>query len=303
MIIKKEKKNGITEYHVGKEYDDAKMEKNLNTFLKPPHIPNIIREDADVYTEDNKLLLRYRKNALSEQHIQIFYENIIKFAKNVSSNRGNATGSKNRNLNDNPKVMSNVFGFFDKWSPSQKLIFRKLNKTPKLTARQCRFNMDFPEEYNKTLPLIQEIDKLYKSLIPEKYKKQKVKADETQFKIPGTAFTTVTTNVNYQTSIHTDKGDDVDGFGNLAVIDKGEYTGGETCFPQYGIGVDVRKGDILFMDVHKPHANLPIHKKTKDAVRLSIVCYLREKVWKNTRGRSKKAFETHNKTIKKMMNR
>jgi hypothetical protein len=301
MIIKKEKKGNITVYTVEKDYDDAKMEKKLNTFIKPDHIKDIIKEDADVFAQDGALLLRYRKGAIRENHINQFYDNIIKFAKNVSSNRGNATGSKNRNVATNPKVMSNIFGFFDRWSPSQKKVFRIANKTPKMSVRECRFNMEYPEEYKKTIPLIQDVDTLYKSLVPEQYKKQHTKAKETHFKIADTAFTTITTNVNYQTSIHTDKGDDDEGFGNLAVIERGEYTGGETCFPQYGIGIDVRNGDILFMDVHQPHANLPIKKKTEDAIRLSIVCYLRKNVWKNTRGKSMRAYETHNKTLKKLL--
>lgn len=304
MIIKKEKKGSITVYHVDKEYDDAKKEKLMNTFVKPHQIKNTIDHDADVYTKDDVLLLKFRKNALSiDAHIQAFYDNIIKFAKTTSSNRGSATGSKSKNVNDNPKVMSNIFGYFDRWGPSQKVLFRKHGGPPKISVRECRFNMDHPEEYKKTVPLIHDIDQLYKKLVPDKYKKQRDKADQTHFKIPDTSFTTITTNVNYQTSIHTDKGDDIEGFGNLAVINHGEYTGGETCFPQYGIGVNVRRGDILFMDVHQPHANLPIHKKTEDAIRLSIVCYLRYKVWMNTKNKSKRIFERHNRTLKKMSNR
>jgi len=301
MIVKTEKKGNVTVYHVKKEYDDAKMEKKLNTFIKPEHIKTIIDHNADVYTEDGKLLLRFRKKAISnDDHINAFYDNIIKFAKNVSSNRGNATGSKTHNLGTNPKVMSNIFGFFDRWGPSQKVIFRKHNKTPKVSVRECRFNMEYPEEYKKTIPMIKDIDVLYAKLIPEKYKLQKKKANQTHFKIANTAFTTVTTNVNYQTSIHTDKGDDVEGFGNLAVIERGNYKGGERCLPQYGVGVDVRMGDILFMDVHQPHANLPIKKENDEAIRLSIVCYLREKVWRNTMGKTRRFYETHNKTLKKM---
>lgn len=304
MIIKKEKKGGITVYHVDKDYDDDKMEKKLNTFVKPEDIKTIINDDTDVYTADGKLLLKFRKNALSnENHVDDFYDNIIKFAKNVSSNRGNATGSKKRHVGTNPKVMSNIFGYFDRWSPSQKMIFKKAGQTPKISVRECRFNMDYPEEYKKTIPLIQDIDDQYRKLTPEQYALQRKKANQTSFKIPGTSFTTITTNVNYQTSIHTDRGDDRDGFGNLAVIDRGDYTGGETCFPQYGIGVNVRKGDILFMDVHQPHANLPIHKKSEDTIRLSIVCYLREQVWAKTKDLTRKNYVAHNKTIRKLMNR
>jgi len=306
MIIKKETikegKEKVTVYHVDKEYDDKVMEKKMNKFVKPDDISLILDDNADVYTADGKLLLRFRKNAIeNEEQIDKFYDNVIHFAQNVSSNRGSATGSKSKNVNDNPKVMSNIFGYFDRWSPSQKVIFKKHNKTPKISVRPCRFNMYYPDKYQKTIPYIQSIDKLYKELVPDKYKLQRKKANETHFKIPNTSFTTVTTNVNYQTSIHTDKGDDIEGFGNLAVIDKGGYTGGETCFPQYGIGVNVRRGDILFMDVHQPHANLPIKKKSEDTIRLSVVCYLRKNVWAKTRGTSKATYERHNKTLKKMM--
>jgi len=300
MIIKTETKGGVKIYTVEKDFDDAKMEKKLNKFLKPADISKIIDHDADVYTSEGKLLLRFRKSALSDKHINDFYDNVISFAKNTTSNRGNATGSKKRNINNNPKVMSNIFGYFDRWAPAQKVIFRKLGKKPEVSVRECRFNQDHPEKYKKTIPLIQDIDALYAKLTPEQYKLQRKKANETHFKIPNTSFTTVTTNVNYQTATHTDKGDDDEGFGNLAVIERGKYTGGETCFPQYGLGVDVRTGDILFMDVHQPHSNLPIVKKEEDTIRLSIVCYLRKKVWLNTKNRTRKFYEKHTKTMKNM---
>ena len=300
MIIKTETNGGVKIYTVEKDFDDAKMEKKLNKFLKPADISKIIDHDADVYTSEGKLLLRFRKSALSDKHINDFYDNVISFAKNTTSNRGNATGSKKRNINNNPKVMSNIFGYFDRWAPAQKVIFRKLGKKPEVSVRECRFNQDHPEKYKKTIPLIQDIDALYAKLTPDQYKLQRKKANETHFKIPNTSFTTVTTNVNYQTATHTDKGDDDEGFGNLAVIEHGKYTGGETCFPQYGLGVDVRTGDILFMDVHQPHSNLPIVKKEEDTIRLSIVCYLRKKVWLNTKNRTRKFYEKHTKTMKNM---
>jgi hypothetical protein len=299
-IIKKEKKGKISIYTVEKDYDDTKMEKKMNKMLKRDDITTIIDHDADVYTSEGNLLLRFRKNALKKDNTDAFYDNIIKFAKNVSGNRGSATGSKNKSIWTNPKVMSNIFGFFDRWSPIQKVMFKRLNKYPSVDVRECRFNMDYPEEYKKTIPLIKEIDSLYASLTPDQYAKQRKKANQTHFKIPGTAFTTITTNVNYQTSIHTDRGDDEEGFGNLAVIEKGHYDGGETCFPQYGIGVDVRTGDMLFMDVHEPHANLPIKPVDKESYRLSIVCYLRKNVWLRTKNKTRKFYESHRKTMKNM---
>jgi hypothetical protein len=96
-----------------------------------------------------------------------------------------------------------------------------------------------------------------------------------------------------------DKGDDDQGYGNLCVIERGKYTGGETCLPQYGIGVDVREGDILLMDVHEWHANLPIQLE-KGAERMSVVCYLRKKLWERTRNKSRAFMKRHNKTVKSL---
>jgi hypothetical protein len=300
MIIKKETVGGIPVYHVSKNFDDDVMASRMNTYVEKSDIKDVIEDDADVYTEEGKLLLRFRKGALPQKKTEMFYDNVVDFAKNVSSNRGNATGSEKRNVRENPKVMSNIFGYFDRWSPSQKVIFRNAGIKPIVDVRECRFNRDYPDKYKKTIPLIQEIDKLYKKLTPAHYKIQRKKANQTYFKIPGTSFTTITTNINFQTTIHCDKGDDAEGFGNLAVIEHGKYTGAETCFPQYGIGVNVRSGDILFMDVHQPHGNLPMNKKTDETTRLSIVCYLRNNVWLRTKNKTRRMFNKHNKTMKNL---
>lgn len=299
MIIKKEKKGNITVYYVDKNITDEKMELLKNTYVKPSQIDFIIDEDADVYDMENNLLLKFRKGKLSYEKIMEFYDNIIQFAMHETSNRGSASGSKKMNINDNPKIRTNIFGFFDRFAPAQKVLLRK-KKGKMLDARECRFNMDNPEKYQKTLPLIREIDELYEKNVPNHYSKQRKKADQTHFKIIGTSFTTVTTNVNFQTTIHKDAGDDPEGFGNLVVIEKGRYTGGETCLPQYGVAVNVRTSDILLMNVHEWHGNLPIKKEDKEVIRLSIVCYLRYKVWEKTKNRTKKFMVSHNKTIKNL---
>jgi hypothetical protein len=301
MIEKKEKKGNVDIYHLKKDYEDSKLDKVLNRKLKRTDIDFIIDGDADVYNEDGKLLLRFRKNKLNKEHVKQFYDNVIKFAVTPTSNRGSASGSKSKNIYDNPKIMSNIIGYFDKLSPKQKLSFRNKGiKLPKLTVRETRFLIDYPENYKKLIPLIKDIDKYYKQYAPEYYDKQKQKANQTPFRIANTAFTTVTTNVNYQTTVHTDKGDDIEGFGNLAVIEHGDYEGGETCFPQYGIGVDVRTGDVLYMDVHQPHGNLPVKLKTTDSKRLSIVCYLRKNVWEQSKGKSKKFMAKHIKNMNRI---
>lgn len=299
MTIKKEKKGDLTIYHVDKLITDDKMETFKNTYVKPSQIKLIIHHDTDVYSQDGKLLLRFRKDKLTTNKVDEFYDNVIDFAQTKTSNRGSTSGSNKKNVWYNPKIMTNIIGFFDTFSPKQKYLLKQQGKRI-LNVRECRFNMDNPEKFKKMLPLIKEIDEYYEKYIPDNYAKQKKKANQTPFKIPNTAFTTITTNVNFRTTIHKDKGDDAEGFGNLAVIEKGKYTGGETCLPQYGIGVDVRNNDILYMDVHEWHGNLPIKLIDKNATRLSIVCYLRYNIWEKTKHKTKKFMMKHNKTIKNL---
>ena len=147
MIEKKEKKGDVTIYYVDKDYGDDKLEKVMNKKLKRTDIKDFIDDDADVYTKDGKLLLRFRKNKLKKDMTDEFYENIINFALKKTTNRGSASGSKSKNVYDNPKIMSNIIGYFDKLSPIQKLLFKKQGKPlPKITVRETRFVSEYPEK-------------------------------------------------------------------------------------------------------------------------------------------------------------
>ena len=155
MIIKQEKKGNVTIYYVDTDFDNNKMEKILNTILKRDQIKTIISENADVFTKEGKLLIRFRKNKLTKQYIDEFYDNVHKFALNTSSNRGNATGSKTRNNATNPRVMSNILGYFDKLSPNHKSTFKSKGiPLPKITVRETRFNVNHPDKFKKLIPLI-----------------------------------------------------------------------------------------------------------------------------------------------------
>jgi hypothetical protein len=145
---------------------------------------------------------------------------------------------------------------------------------------------------------------MFKKLIPDSYEKQLKRANEKpHLQIPDTSFSTITINRNFRTALHKDAGDFSGGFGNLTVIERGKYHGGYTVFPQFGVGVDVRSGDFLAMDVHQWHSNTNIFETNEDKeyndkidkvfndnpevgtigldknyTRLTFVCYLREKI-------------------------
>lgn len=195
----------------------------------------------------------------------------------------------------NNQVASNPIGYYEESKNFAKLPCRLTHFT--------RVNFD---KYNAGLPFIQRIDQCFKKLIPEAHQKQLNKATEKpHLKIPKTSFSTITINRNFRTALHRDAGDYKQGFGNLTVIERGKYHGGYTCFPQFGIGVDVRRGDFLAMDVHEWHTNTPIYETAEDKAfnealepafkdnpdvgtvgiyekytRLTFVCYLREKISK-----------------------
>ena len=91
----------------------------------------------------------------------------------------------------------------------------------------------------------------------------------------------------------------------LSVLERGQYNGGLLMIPAYGIGIDIREGDVLCAKVSEYHCNqeiwttpeqdkfneqLPLRFKLDTKVgtlgleqrysRISFVSYLREKLIK-----------------------
>lgn len=285
-IVRIDRSKKIPVYHVRKILDDDHAAKLKRSFLEDHHFKHVLKSDADVYTEDGELLLRFRKNVLKKEHIDAAYEAMKHFIRLKSSDRGVASGSnKGLRTGFQTAVMSNIMGYFDKWSVRQKWVFKTAGIKPPGKCRITRFTGLEPEKWEKVVPLIQDIDAMYKALCPKEHAHQFKAAHSTPFHIPKTAFSTVTTNLNFRTAAHFDKGDWTEGFGNLVVIERGSpYKGSFTGFPQYGVAVDCRMGDFLAMDVHRLHGNTPMIPKDKTSERLSLVCYLREGIVRGCAG-------------------
>jgi hypothetical protein len=281
-ILKIDRSRQVPVYTVKKIVADEDMSKYRNRFLKEYDLAVVLTSDADVFTEDGKLLLRFRKNALDRQNIENAYNAMKSFIRQKTKDRGVATGANKGTLTGyKPAVMSNIIGYYDKWSVQQKHKFKISGVKPPSHCRITRFTALYPDKWKRVIPLIEDIDSLYKKLCPTEHASQLAAAKKTAFRISDTAFSTVTTNLNFQTSPHTDSGDWPEGFGNLVVIEKGaSYMGAVTAFPQYGVGVDCRTGDFLAMDVHQLHGNTPLIPKDETSQRLSLVSYLREGIVK-----------------------
>lgn len=281
-IVKKDTSHRIPVYTVRKILTDEETAQKKSKFLEAQDFKVVLTEDADVYTENGELLLRFRKNVLSQAAIDAAYEAMKDFIKRKTTDRGVASGSeKGLGTGQKTPVMSNIMGYFDKWGISQKSTFKRSGIKAPGPCRLCTFNVKFPDAWKRIVPLIKEIDTQYEKLCPKEHADQLRAARTTPFHIRGTAFSTVTTNLNFRTASHTDSGDWPSGFGNLVVIERGaSYKGAFTGFPQYGVAVDCRTGDFLAMDVHQVHGNSPMEPKDETSQRLSLVNYLREGIVK-----------------------
>ena len=271
-----------------------------------------------------KCLLKFRKNVIPEQICNNAYYALETHAKRKNSNRGAAAGklslkklpkhvsqitktdkfrvfykTKNGKVSrDNVGniAQSNIAGYYDRpdrnaynHNYNHKSTKSKKQNSNTLSVPMCRttqFTKKHIEKWKNTIPLIKTADKLFKQLVPDRYKIQLKRAKKTpDYQIDNTAYSTITVNYNWRTAAHCDNGDLDEGFGNLIVLEKAKsqgnqklpqrgYTGGYLGFPKWGICVDVRQGDFLAMDVHEFHCNTPI---VGDG-RLSVVCYLRKKM-------------------------
>tara|TARA_R100000963_G_C4640491_1_gene104144 strand:- start:569 stop:1504 length:936 start_codon:yes stop_codon:yes gene_type:complete len=270
------------------------------SYIKYP----LICRDTTVYNERGELVLVFLKNAVPFTFAEKAYP-FLRKSSGLTGNRSLASGDlssykvgdkvgslngsisdvrigkidgnryypikKDGTLSNSPKskeVESGIIGYMDRYS-----------RIP--YCRATEMTRRYFEDYKETLPYIRYISAMFEKYVPEKYEIQKeywgkINKD---FKIDNTAFTTVTVNKNFRTACHFDKGDYKEGFGNLSVLESGEYTGAYTVIPKYGIAVDVRNCDICFFDVHELHGNTEL--KTKGmAERISVVCYVREKMIK-----------------------
>lgn len=144
-------------------------------------------------------------------------------------------------------------------------------------CRLTAFNINHPEKFQSALPLIHAVDHVFKARLPDRYAAQTDVVQNTvdDYVITGTAFTTITVNLNFQTAVHKDAGDLKAGFGVMSALRAGKFDGCYTCFPQYRVAADMQTGDVLLADVHEWHGNTPLKPKGPHE-RLSLVFYYRE---------------------------
>jgi len=314
-------------------------------FFEENHYSSVIGgQDCDIYgtrADGTKVLLaKLRIGVLGQKECQAAFQALEPFARKTwNVNRGAAAGQvslrklpkyvgevvqkkeggfrlyyrgkdgKLRQDNISNRVRSNIIGFYDQ--PDRNKLAGG-QKAPKVPCRMTAWTRDHPKEWQQAIiPLVQQIDRQFAQLLPDRHQVQLTRAKQTpDFQIPGTAFSTMTVNYNYQSANHKDAGDLDEGFGNLIVLERDRcvnndisrlggatrYEGGLLGFPQYGVALDVRQGDFCAVNVHEWHCNTRItgpvsainlaqqstHEMLKQKQgqetwgRMTLVCYLRK---------------------------
>ena len=169
-------------------------------------------------------------------------------------------------------VYSGIAGWFDRY--------------PRIPyGRATSYTQTNYEKFQLSFPFLQTLDRGFKELLPWRWGNQRAAADKVDpaFLVPGTVFTTITVNKTFRTAAHYDAGDFTDGLSNLLVLsNNGNYSGGYLVLPEVRIAINVRPGDLLLVNNHEcMHGNTPIVMHDDVAERISLVCYLREKMLRN----------------------
>ena len=266
---------------------DEEVAKLEGTHLKDSDCKILIEYDCDVFDKETGVCIaKFRKKVIPKKVQQITFKCLLS-AASPTSNRTQG-GGEFKEDNNVKKLSKNLVRVFKKDGTISNTnrgtvinsgIIGSFDRTPRFPyCRQTAFNAKKFNQFKKAYPIIKIVDSLYSKLMPIKYKLQREIADKTSqdFVIKNTAFTTVTVNKNWQTAVHTDKGDFKEGFGNLTALRLGRFDGGFFVLPKWGVGFDLRNGDILLVDVHQLHGNTPIRLIDKNATRLSLVMYYRE---------------------------
>lgn len=256
----------------------------LGRHLTAADVDQIVTEDADVYL-DNQIVARFRRKVLSPDASQKAYL-VLREIESTTKNRGTATGnwakskgtryqksdgtlSNFRAVPRGYEVISNVIGNFDRYV-----------RTP--FCRQTSYNLKHRAQFEQVIPFLASCSNAYQVIDPARFQVQADRNKKTHpaWVIPGTQFTTITVNKNWQTAVHTDQGDFKGGLSCITALRGGEFTGCELAFPHLRVAFDLQNGDLLCFDSHHMHGNLPLKGQMGKFERVSLVLYVRENMWR-----------------------
>jgi hypothetical protein len=126
-------------------------------------------------------------------------------------------------------------------------------------------------EFDKVRRILWRLNQQFARTLPKHYEQQN-RNIPSEFRLTGTAFSTISILKSCPSAVHIDMNGNKLGLVCMTTVRGTEYSGGELCLPEYGLKVPVKPGDILVAATAREwHCNLTPVKGTK----YSIVCYYR----------------------------
>jgi hypothetical protein len=264
----------MIDIRVRTQIPEEELQEKIGKILTEDDFNVLLKRATTVRKPDGSLMCVYLPGAIPEDVAAASYDTLHSLKRFQTTNRGLASGTPRvrgfRGSRTYTKpIASSIIGAFDA-------------KQPYPYCRLTAWTGAEFDRYRGLWPLFEVIADAFKAHVPERFAAQMRMVERTrpEWVIEGTPFTTVTVNNTYPTGVHKDAGDLREGFGNLAVLRRGEYTGGVFTFPRYRVGVDMQDRDVLICDVHEWHGNTKLELKDPTAERISVVCYYRQDVHK-----------------------
>lgn len=231
---------------------------------------NIIRSKYDNVESSRGLVWLSAKVKEDKFDFEQWINKVVKMT--IKERKEEAQGIEETYISDTTYanvVLSGIAGWFDRY--------------PRIPyGRATAYTQNSYEKFKLGFPFLQSLDRGFKELLPQRHSAQRAAADKIDpaFLVPETVFTTITVNKTFRTAAHRDAGDFTSGLSNLLVLsNNGNYTGGYLILPEVRIAINVRPGDLLLVNNHEYiHGNTPIELQDDTAERISLVCYLREKM-------------------------
>tara|TARA_R110000765_G_scaffold335081_1_gene425423 strand:- start:3444 stop:5231 length:1788 start_codon:yes stop_codon:yes gene_type:complete len=300
-----------------KVHNDKFMLSKKGLFLEDEFITEKVDYDCDCYDNKGKLLFKFRKKVIT--NTKNGWDNFKDVSIETTDMRGASTGPIDINslyfkdkIKDESLINKNGFSYMAKnmkrCSPIYSSAIGNYDVMSRFGTKQPCRQTGITKKYFDNLvcgiDYLEELSDWYKKLNREKWDDQyKQSTLKGEWNIGNTPFSTITINRNFRTGVHKDGGD-YGGWAVLSVLQEGQYDGGLFMLPQYGVGIDIREGDVLVADVHQYHTNsefrtteeqdiynetnCELYKNEKQHkwvdgskykfTRISFVCYLRAKM-------------------------
>ena len=265
----------IPEVRLRSRIDPGEMAAKVGKILAPTDVSMMLIGPARVYKPNGDLLCVYIPGAVpAGSKLNTDSHAVLTTIRGETDNRGLASGSKRVAVKQQTRakpVMSSILGSIEPQGGRHRL------------CRTTAWTGEHTRQFGMLYGLFQHIGKLFQLYVPDRYEAQQRFADRSapDWIIPKTPYSTITVNNTYPTGVHKDAGDLHEGFSCLLVLRRGQYSGGQLCFPEFRLGVDMQDGDLLLMDAHEWHGNIALNLPAAadagaaEAERISVVLYYR----------------------------